>query len=647
MSLAEQPADSHPRGGAPGPAPLVDVANENANKDAVVAELAVLRSRLRGEDPAEALACSDSARALLGGSSTLDRLSSDFDLSSFERSVLLLAAGQELVAAVGAEILAATGSPALTFGAAISLLPGAHWSALTPNAPLRAWDLVTLDDPRTPAHSPLSVDERVLHHLVGAGDLDARLTHLVRWAPPPVHLPGAFLQAANDIALSWVRGAVLLHGEQPENCRAVAAAAAQRTGMMLREVAAADLPAEPRDLAAVLRLLGRETKLEACAWLVDLDGLTPDGAARVLRAAHESASRDGVGHLVLLHRGPTDRLGVAAAGIPVVEVPRLDLAGRAELLSHALHQAGAPDDDVAIVTGVFDLSVGQAADVAQDVAAGASLWHASRRRSQVEPGGVARRIVPRAGWDQLVLPAGQISQLQALVSAVRHRSRVLDAWGFAERSARGLGTTSLFAGASGTGKTLAAEVIAHDLDLDLLHVDLSQVMSKYIGETEKNLGAVFDAAEQGSAVLLFDEADILFGRRSEVKDSHDRYANLEIGYLLQRMEQFRGLAILTTNARGALDPAFLRRLHAVVVFPYPDVAARARLWKTAFPAATPIGNLDLDVLARFDVPGGTIAAAALTAAYLAASQNSPVTTAHVREALGWELAKSGRTVAGR
>jgi len=224
---------------------------------------------------------------------------------------------------------------------------------------------------------------------------------------------------------------------------------------------------------------------------------------------------------------------------------------------------------------------------------------------------------------------------------------VLDDWGFAERSSRGLGTTSLFAGASGTGKTFAAEVIAHDLDLDLLHVDLSQVMSKYIGETEKNLSSVFDAAEQGSAVLLFDEADTLFGRRSEVKDSHDRYANLEVGYLLQRMEEFRGLAILTTNARGALDPAFLRRLHAVVTFPYPDLAARARLWRTAFPPGTPTADVDLDALAQADVPGGSIAAAALTAAYLAAGQGSQVTTAHVRQALGWELAKSGRKVAGQ
>ena len=168
-----------------------------------------------------------------------------------------------------------------------------------------------------------------------------------------------------------------------------------------------------------------------------------------------------------------------------------------------------------------------------------------------------------------MLPPQQLDQLHALVAAVRHRALVLHDWGFAERSTRGLGTTALFTGPSGTGKTLAAEVIAHELGLDLVVIDLSQVVSKYIGETEKHLRRVFDAAEDGAAVLLFDEADTLFGKRSEVRDSHDRYANLEVGYLLQRMESFRGLAILTTNARSTLDQAFTRRLRTIVTFPLP------------------------------------------------------------------------------
>jgi SpoVK/Ycf46/Vps4 family AAA+-type ATPase len=196
---------------------------------------------------------------------------------------------------------------------------------------------------------------------------------------------------------------------------------------------------------------------------------------------------------------------------------------------------------------------------------------------------------------------------------------------------------------------MAAEVIARDLDLDLVHVDLSQVVSKWIGETEKHLRRVFDAAEDGGAVLLFDEADTLFGKRSQVRDSHDRYANLEVGYLLQRMEAFRGLAILTTNARSALDPAFTRRLASVVTFPYPDPTLREALWHKAFPVQTPLGELDRRRLAAVDVPGGGIAAIALTAAYLAAESGEDdkdveVEEEHVRTAARWELAKSGRAV---
>jgi SpoVK/Ycf46/Vps4 family AAA+-type ATPase len=252
-------------------------------------------------------------------------------------------------------------------------------------------------------------------------------------------------------------------------------------------------------------------------------------------------------------------------------------------------------------------------------------------------------LTPRATWDDVVLPPQQLAQLRALVASVRHRALVLDDWGFADRSVRGVGSTALFAGPSGTGKTLAAEVIASDLGLDLVHVDLSQVVSKWIGETEKHLARLFDAAEDGGCVLLFDEADTLFGKRSEVHDSHDRYANLEVGYLLQRMEAFRGLAILTTNSRSTLDPAFTRRLRTIVTFPYPDPALRTALWQKAFPAATPVAKLNPRGLAAIDVPGGGIASIALTAAFLAA-EDGEVGSEHIRTAARWELSKTGRRV---
>ena len=223
---------------------------------------------------------------------------------------------------------------------------------------------------------------------------------------------------------------------------------------------------------------------------------------------------------------------------------------------------------------------------------GKALWDACRMQARPRLDDLAQRIEPAASWDDLVLPEQQLETLREIAVHVRQRATVYETWGFATKGARGLGISALFSGVSGTGKTMAAEVLANELRLDLYRIDLSAVVSKYIGETEKNLRRVFDAAEEGGAILLFDEADALFGKRSEVKDSHDRYANIEVSYLLQRMEAYRGLAILTTNLKGALDTAFLRRIRFIVHFPFPDAAQRADIWRRIFPRQTPTENLD-------------------------------------------------------
>jgi len=271
---------------------------------------------------------------------------------------------------------------------------------------------------------------------------------------------------------------------------------------------------------------------------------------------------------------------------------------------------------------------------------------ACRDQSRGQLDDLAQRIETTAGWEDLVLPGTEADILREIVANVRQRTKLYDHWGFAGKSNRGLGVSALFAGTSGTGKTLAGEILARELELDLFRIDLSQVVSKYIGETEKNLRRVFDAAEAAGAVLLFDEADALFGKRTEVKDSHDRYANLEVSYLLQRMECYRGLAILTTNLPQAIDPAFKRRLRFIVQFPFPDVAERAEIWRRVFPKATPTEGLEIDQLAQLNVPGGNIRNIALGAAFLAADADSAVTMAHVRRAARAEYAKIGRTMTG-
>jgi SpoVK/Ycf46/Vps4 family AAA+-type ATPase len=238
---------------------------------------------------------------------------------------------------------------------------------------------------------------------------------------------------------------------------------------------------------------------------------------------------------------------------------------------------------------------------------------------------LAQRLEPKATWDDLVLPQEQMALIRQIAGQVRERHKVYEQWGFSQSMNRGFGISALFSGESGTGKTMAAEVIANDLQLNLYRIDLSAVVSKYIGETEKNLSKLFDAAERGGAILFFDEADALFGKRSEVKDSHDRYANIEINYLLQRMEAFSGLAILATNMKGALDPAFMRRLRFIVNLSFPGVAERKQIWQKALPPETPQQNLDFNRLARLNISGGNIHSIALNAAFIAAQNGQTVT----------------------
>jgi SpoVK/Ycf46/Vps4 family AAA+-type ATPase len=252
---------------------------------------------------------------------------------------------------------------------------------------------------------------------------------------------------------------------------------------------------------------------------------------------------------------------------------------------------------------------------------------------------LAQHIEPLATWNDLVLPEPQRATLREIAAHVRRMSVVYGDWGFAGKSTRGLGISALFSGASGTGKTMAAEVLANELALALYRIDLSAVVSKYIGETEKNLRRLFDAAEETGAILFFDEADALFGRRSEVKDSHDRYANIEVSYLLQQMEAYRGLAILTTNFKSALDPAFLRRIRFIVNFPFPDAGQRAEIWRRVFPSQTPVAGIDVGRLTQLNVAGGSIRNIAMNAAFLAADAGEPVRMSHLLAAARGEYAK--------
>jgi len=267
-----------------------------------------------------------------------------------------------------------------------------------------------------------------------------------------------------------------------------------------------------------------------------------------------------------------------------------------------------------------------------------------KRKGRSELARLARRLEPNHSWDDLVLPADALAQLHEICGQHRHRGQVLEAWGFGERLSLGRGLTVLFSGSPGTGKTLAASVLARELGLELYRIDLSRVVNKYIGETEKNLERVFEAAVDAGAILFFDEADALFGKRSEVKDAHDRYANLEVAYLLQKMEEYEGVAILATNLRQNLDEAFVRRIRVIVEFPFPDEAQRRQIWARMLPDALPLAaELPLDLLAReLRLSGAHIRNIALAAAYLAAEEGGGLSLCHIWRAARREYQKLGR-----
>ncbi len=581
-----------------------------------------------------------------------------FGLSDFERDVLLMCAGIELEASFASLCAEAHGDPRRpypTFSLALAVLPGAHWTALTPASPLRRWRFVEVGAGDALTTSALRIDERILHYLTGVAYIDERLRGLAQPVPATTDLPPSHRALAGRIAQLWSRSAagvpplIQMCGSEHAGKRAIAASACAALGLELHAIRAHDLPGAAAEREALGRLWEREAVLSGVALLIDCDDADgPDGSAAALafvdsmRAMLFVASRDPLRirtrlfirldvakptadeQQVLWHRA----LGPSAQAL---NGQLQDVVAQFNLGIHGIY---------AVSAGILTPSVpGEGGPAAvPDVLRGA-LWEACRAQARPRLDDLAQRIDPAATWDDLVLPGPQRQLLRDIAGHLRRRSLVYDTWGFSAKGARGLGISALFTGASGTGKTMAAEVLAQELRLDLYRIDLSQVVSKYIGETEKNLRRVFDAAEEGGAILLFDEADALFGKRSEVKDSHDRYANIEISYLLQRMEAYRGLAVLTTNMKNALDTTFMRRIRFIVQFPFPDAIQRAEIWRRIFPASTPTDNLDAEKLARLNVAGGNIRNIALHAAFLAADNGEPVRMAHLLRAARSEYAK--------
>jgi ATPase family associated with various cellular activities (AAA) len=573
----------------------------------------------------------------------LDLLVARLGLTEDDRELLVLALAPELdptFERLYAYVHDDAGRRFATPHLASELLGPAVLPRLASEAPLRRFGLLALaatDDGW--GSRPLRVDERVLWHLRGLESLDPQVAKLLRPIRDPAPLGSALVVAKRLAELLADRSPwplVQIVGPSHAGRRAVGAAACAK--LRLRLVALAPDAAELcRERSELSELLEREAALLSLAFWID--DLSVDGWRGL-------AER--LGAPVLL--GGEERLRTDA---PLLAVPLGPPTG-AELRDRWASVLG-PGIDPEPLAQQFELEPREMAAAVIDADARAALrgadapeagdvWAACRARARVQADGLAHPIDASDCWNRLVLPDDALAQLGELAAQAAHRARVYDEWGFGPRLPRGRGVTALFTGPSGTGKTMAAEALAARLGLDLYAADLAGVVSKWIGETEKNLRRIFDAAEHAGAVLFFDEAEALFGKRTEVKDAHDRYANIEVDYLLQRMEEYRGVAILATNRRALVDPAFLRRLRFLIEFPFPDRAARELLWRGVFPEDVPLGELDWEALARLEVSGGSIRTIAVNATFIAAAEDQPVAMDQVMRAARREYAKLERLI---
>jgi len=543
----------------------------------------------------------------------------------------------------------------------------AVWERLQPDRPLRANHLIeTVPDPSqaTPtflAHH-LKLDHRIVLYLLGDTTVDPRLKHTVTLQMPSdmktrvVEVPET-LRLAMENALQNDPPIVHLHGANGTGRKSAAEAVCARydTPLITADLNLMKELDIPVQLAWELAL--REAALNNAALLLynwdaclnQSDLQPPADLWKAVERYPRVVFLSGSESFEPLDPERTRKLLRINFSMPAYEIRFA--AWREALQSSNVNLSDERLDELASKFKLTGSQISLAVHTATDLAASRGeeatiedLISGAQAHSSLKLGRLAKRIVPRFAWGDLILPPDRIEVLREICARIRYGHVVNDSWGFSHRVAAAPGVTALFAGESGTGKTLAAEVIAHDLGLLLYKIDLSAVVSKYIGETEKNLSVIFDEAHQSNAVLFFDEADALFGKRSEVKDAHDRYANLEVAYLLQQLEIYEGVAILATNLRQNLDEAFTRRLSFLVDFPFPEREYREKLWVSHFPSEAPLGmDVDLYELSdRFSLAGGNIRNAAIASAYLAAADGGQITMAHLRHAIKREHQKMGR-----
>jgi hypothetical protein len=589
-------------------------------------------------------------KPLVPAISRLASLAQRLGLSSFEAKIVLLCAAMELdphCATLCAQMAGHPDHAYPTLALALALFPDAAWDVLSPQTPLLRWQVVTLDATLGLTQARLTLDPRILCAVLGVPAFDRALS---TWIQPLIRetiaLPPSQQAIADHVIPVWRSGhypLVQLCGTDRQAKTAIALTIAQALDLTVYCLPIDHLGSDRDAIMTLKQQWFREAILSQAILFIDADA-----QARPEQKTAIASLISGLPIPLILSNHSRQPLHETSLTFELRPLPYPEkrqlwhtyLGDRAADLNGAL-------DPLVAQFSLNSHTIQAACSAVQDAPSpelGDRLWHYCRTQARPHLDHLAQRIPCTATWDDLILPDRERTILRDIATHVKQRAKVYEKWGFASKSARGLGITALFAGASGTGKTMAAEVLAQEFQLDLYRIDLSAVSSKYIGETEKNLRQIFDAAEAGSAVLLFDEADALFGKRTQVKDSHDRHANLEVSYLLQRMEAYQGLAILTTNLRDSLDQAFVRRLRFMLTFPFPKAEHRQHIWRRIFPAQTPTAELDYDELAQLEVAGGNIRAIALNAAFNAAEDNEPIQMKHILKAARVEYLKIGQAL---
>ncbi|MEH1993131.1 ATP-binding protein [Nostoc sp.] len=591
--------------------------------------------------------------------SALANLCRLFSLTEFERDILLLCTAVEIDSSLAQLCAQLQENPQLnhpTLALALTTFPQASWAVLSPQNPLQSWRLMEISTGVTLTQSCLRINRRILSYLLGEAAFDEQLIGFVH--PLPLHVEQIPLapsqeQIVQQLVAIWSEVSVSsptlqLCGGEISAKYAIAKAASMRLGYNLHIMSVDVLTQSPQEIYQISQRWQREALLSNSLLLLDCDDIFPND---VKSAFAVSQFVESLQTPVIISSG--ERLHTKHNHLTTFDVPQLNYQEQARIWATYLGTAANQlQVEITQLVSQFNLSNATIQAACQQFPLQAAqfpetshsklLWNFCRTQARPQIDGLAQRIDTSATWDDLVLPEPQRQVLADIATHLRQRAKVYQEWGFASKGSRGLGISALFHGESGTGKTMAAEVLANQFGLDLYRIDLSAVVSKYIGETEKNLGRIFAAAEAGGIILLFDEADALFGKRTEVQDSRDRHANVEVSYLLQRMESYQGLAILTTNLKNALDSAFLRRIRFMVAFPFPEAPSRIEIWQRIFPSQTPTQGLDYQKLGQLKVAGGNIRNIAMNAAFFAADVDEPVMMKHILQAAQREYLKLKR-----